>query len=171
MKKLLIFFILFTLFLSGCGLYNLNYFVLPNDAEFLALVQELDTPEKIGNYMLDNFTYKLHILNILTPYQLYITKKGDCNDFATFGIFIADYHGYETYQIKIFNETSLRHYIAVYKEYSNYSITDNQYYFSGFRTFKEIVNFDSEYMIPNRKWLKYIVYDYWNNIVKQEYNN
>ena len=171
MKKLFLLSILFIFLLSGCDIYNLNYFTLPDDAEFLALVQELDTPQKICDYMSDNFTYKLHTFYALDPYILWQNKEGDCNDFATFGIFIADYHNYETYLIKVFNETSLRHYIAVYKEYDYYSITDNQYYFLGFNNFKEIVNFDSEYMIPNRKWSKYIVYDYDMDIFETVYNN
>jgi len=158
---------MFMLFLSGCGICNLNNFVLPDDVEFLALIQELDTPEKIGDYMLNNFTYKFHNFYAPDPYILWQTKEGDCNDFATFGMFIANHHNHETYLIKIFNETSLRHYIAVYVENNGFSITDNQYYYFGFSNFKEIVNFDSEYMIPNRKWSKYIVYDYDMNIIEQ----
>lgn len=167
MKKLLVLLIILTLFLSGCGLCNLNNFILPDDTEFIALIEELDTPEKIGDYMLKNFTYQLHTLYVPNPYQLWLTKNGDCNDFATFGMFIANYHFYETYLIKIFDETSLRHYISVYLENNCFSITDNQYYYFGFKTFKEIVNFDSKYMIPNRKWLKYIVYDYDMNVIEK----
>ena len=115
MKKLLILLILSIFLLSGCNvIYNLSNFVLPDNAEFLALVQELDTPQKIGDYMLKNFTYQLHTYYAPNPYQLWLTKNGDCNDFATFGMFIANYHGYETYLIKIFDKTLIKHYISVY---------------------------------------------------------
>ena len=165
MKKLLFLFIILAVFLSGCGIYNLSLFTIPDDTEFLALIQELDTPEKISNYMLENFTYEIHDFYSPDPHTLYLTKKCDCNDFSTFGIFIADYHGYETFQIKIYDNTLYQHYVAVYNEDIWYSITDNQYYYFGFDNFKEIVDYDC--YIRNKVWTKYIVYDYWNNIIEQ----
>ena len=53
MKKIIIL-ILLTIFLSvlsGCGFYNLSNFTLPDDLEFLEVVKELDSPQKIGDYM------------------------------------------------------------------------------------------------------------------------
>lgn len=170
MKKLLIL-LIFIFFLSGCGIYNLNSFVLPDDIEFLALVQELNTPEKICQYMADNFVYEPHNI-LLVPYQLYITKKGDCDDFAIFGIFFANYHNYETYQIALFyKDIRYNHYLAVYKENNKYNFSDNQSYILLEATdFREIAN---RYNFPLRNivWLKYIVYDYDMNVVKTVYNN
>lgn len=168
MKKLIILLILSTFLLSSCGICNLNNFTLPNDSEFLTLVQELDTPEKICQYMQDNFKYEPHISNILTPYELYLIKKGDCDDFSNFAIFIANYHNYETYQIKIFySDTIYYHVIAVFKENGKYNFSDNQYYFPlEFANFREIVNYDSNYLVF-KNWSKYIVYDYWNDVVEQ----
>lgn len=34
--------------------------LLPDDPEFIATIEELDTPKKIGDYMVENFTYELH---------------------------------------------------------------------------------------------------------------
>ncbi|MBA7531861.1 hypothetical protein ES705_24085 [subsurface metagenome] len=113
--------------------------------------------------MIDNFTYEFHDTYALNPHELYKLGKGDCNEFVTFGTFIAHYHGYITYELGIFYK-NFKHRIAVYGE-SNYSITNNQYYYSDFNTFKEIVESDSN--SRNKIWLKYIVYDYWNNIVEQ----
>lgn len=156
------------LFLSGCGLYNLDNFVLPDDAEFLALVQELDTPQKISDYMVENFTYEPHTFYILTPYELFIIKKGDCDEFSNFARFVANYHNFETYQIKIFYEgTFKKHVIAIFVENSYLSVIDFSYYFVGFHTFREIVNFNEKYMIPHREWSKYIVYGYDMNIVEK----
>jgi len=168
MKKIILL-IVVLMFLTGCSLYNLNYFTMPNDADFLALIKELDTPEKIGNYMEDNFIYEFHNLYALDPYTLWKVKKGDCNEFVTFGTFIANYHGYTTYQLGIFYK-NLKHRIAIYEEDNYYSITDNQYYYPDFDTFKDIVEFDNV-LKDNYNWTKYIVYDYWNNIVEKEYNN
>lgn len=173
MKKLFLISILLILIilLSGCGIYNLNNFILPDDAEFLTLIQELDTPAKIGNYMEENFTYEFHSTYALSPYELYKLGKGDCNDFSSFGIFIANYHIYETYQIKIFYKNTIKkHWIAVYVENDDYrySITNNQIYFQGFNTFKQIVKVDS--LLFDRIWSKYNVYDYNMNIIEQGTN-
>lgn len=166
MKKIILS-IVILIFLTGCGLYNLGNFVLPDDSEFLALIEELDTPKKIGNYMVENFIYEFHDLYALDPYTLWKVKKGDCNEFVTFGTYIANYHGYTTYQLGIFYK-NLKHRIAIYKE-NNYSIINNQYYHSDFNTFEEIVGFDSD--SRDKIWSKYIVYDYWNDIIETGYNN
>ena len=169
MKRLLVQLMLIIFLLSGCGVYNLNNFILPDDAEFLALVQELDIPEKICQYMLDNFNYGIYPHTSFTPYQLYKMEKGDCNDFATFGMFIANYHGYETYQIIIsFSNDKYKHSLAVYKE-NKYSFSDYEIYCSArYNTFLEIVEYDC--YLRDEIWSSYIVYDYDMNIIEQGTN-
>jgi len=170
MKKLFISILLIILLIStsGCGLFNLDGWVIPDDAEFLALIEELDTPEKICQYMLDNFKIEEHPYKSLTPYQLYLTQKGDCNDFSAFSTFIANYHGYETYQILIIFYPyvfgySVGHTIGVFKEKDCYTISEGQFYLGRCqKTFMEIVNFNYQ-----EDWASYTVYDYWNNIVEQ----
>ena len=120
-----------------------------------------------------NFTYELHAIYAPDPYTLWKTKKGDCNDFSTFGVFIAHWHGYETYQIEIYySGTIKKHWIAVYTEDDGLSFTDNQYYFNNygyfFDTFREIVEFDCKYF-PDKELRKYSVKDYENNIVEEGY--
>jgi len=162
MKKLLILLILLILFLTGCSIYNLNTFVLPDDAEFIALVQELDTPEKIGDYMLENFTYKPNSM-LLNPYQLFVTKNGNCDDFSLFITYIAHRHNYETYQILIEFPLGKYHMIGVFKEGNYYNISENTLYIECFcNNFKEIMNF---YLY--RDWISYIVYDYNMKIIEQ----
>ena len=171
MKKLLVLFIILTIFLSGCSLLNLNDFVLPNDIEFINTIKTLDTPEKICNYMKDNFICEPHVFYILNPYQLYITQKGDCDDFANFSIFISNYHGYETFLIKIcYKNYAINHYLAIYKENDLYNFSDNQNYFPvNYDNFSNIVKLDSQWIYDSYGyiWSSYVVYDYWNNIVEQ----
>jgi len=175
MKKIIIL-ILLTVFLSilsGCGFYNLSNFTLPDDLEFLAVIEELDSPQKIGDYMQANFIYELHAIYAPDPYTLWKTKKGDCNDFSTLGVFIAHWHDYETYLVKILYDNTLeKHWIAVYTEDDGLSFTDNQYYFNNygyfFDTFREIVEFDCKYF-PDKELRKYSVKDYENNIVEEGY--
>ena len=166
MKKLSLILILLTsiILLSGCGIYNLNCFTLPDDIEFLALIQELNTPKKICQYMADNFTYEAHAFYAPSPYTLWKTGRGDCNDFATFGIFIANYHDYETYLAKIYyKNTNYQHILAVYKENGYYTFSDNQYYNPYGQSY---ILFSDIIQIYNG-WLSYIIYDYDMNIVKQ----
>ena len=166
-KVLLIISILSIIFLAGCGVFDLDGWVWPeDDLEFMTLIEELDTPQKISDYMMENFEYELHNLWTPTPYFLWKRGKGDCNDFATFGIFIAHYHGYETYQIIIsYSDTSIKHMIAVYVE-EELSFTDNGLYHYGFDSFREIVEFDCKYYFWSKELKKYIVKDYENNIVE-----
>jgi len=167
MKKVIIL-IIILMFLTGCGyggLFNLNNFILPNDIEFLKLIKELDTPEKICQYMLDNFESEEHSYITLTPYQLYLNKKGDCDDCSNFGIYIAHYHRYETYQFLMLFSGNIWHSIAVYKEGNCYTFSDNQIYSGGC-----YLSFDDILQIYNG-WIKYKIYDYEMNIVETEYNN
>ena len=125
--------------------------------------------------MKNNFSYKPHPHISLTPYQLYITRKGDCNDLSTFAIFISNWHGYETYQIEIFyKNTTDTHMLAVYKENSIYSYSDNQhYYIKSYDNFSTIVKVNSglKYSYYGYIWSSYTVYDYNMNIVEKGINN
>jgi len=165
MKRILLI-IMVCLLLSGCGIYDLDNFVTPNDTEFIAVIDSLDTPEKICQYMQDNFIYKYHSIYDPDPYTLWQTKKGDCNDMATFGTWVANYHGYTTYQIQIFfNDTLISHYIGVFVEDGKYTSSSNYgYYKWRCESFKEIV------AVHSNCWKKYKVYDYNNNII-EEVNN
>jgi len=171
MKKLILLFIIgaILILLTGCGIFNLNGWICPDDGEFLACIEELSTPQKIGDYMLENFTYEAHDFIAKSPYELFLSKKGDCDEFAKFGVFIADYHGYETFIIHIFDNSFYSHMVAVYNEDIWYSITNGRYYSFGFNDFREIVEYVC-YM-SDRKWTKYKVYNYWDDIVETGYNN
>jgi len=173
MKKLFILFILLTLFLSGCNIYNLNFFTIPDDIEFIALIQKLDTPMKIADYMTDDFEYEEHPYIVLTPYELYNIKKGDCTDFATFAQFIAHFHGYETYLAKInYSDYIHGHCITIYNINGYYHFSDNQYYTStGYSKFRDIIEADARICQIDKTWISYIIYDYDMNIVEKGTNN
>jgi len=165
MKKLIILLIISLLFLSGCGIYNLNGFIMPDDLEFLAVVESLDTPEKISKYMKENFTYESHSFYI-DPYTLWKIKKGDCNDFSTFATYIAHYHGYETWEIRIIYEKT-SHRLGVYKEGNYLTFTSNQYYYTNYyNNFLNIVN--SYCLSHNKVWKSYEVYKYNVEMIKEE---
>ena len=168
MKKIIVLSFLIIFLITGCARFNPGEYVIPEDGGFLAVINSLYTPEDISNYMLANFTYEAHGFTVQTPYELYLSKKGDCDEFSNFGVWVANFHGYETWQIQIFDNSFYSHYVAVYNESIWLSITDNQYYFSGFDDFKDIVEY--VYYIRDKVWTKYIVYDYWNNKIEIGYN-
>ena len=159
--------------LSGCGIYNLSFFTIPDDTKFLETIEKLSTPLEISDFMMKNFTYELHGFYAPDPYTLWKTGRGDCNDMSTWAQWVGNYHGYEPWQIQIFYlvDPLWRHWVAVFNEDGRYNFTDNQLYFSiNATSFREIVEYDSEYL-TFKTWIKYIVFDYWNNIVKIGYNN
>ena len=152
--------VLLSLALAGCStVYNLTAFIMPDDVEFIEIVKSLDTPEKIGNYMLENFEYdEKYIWKTLSPYQLWDIRKGVCADFAKFGMFMANYHGYETYRVEIYYKGLINHMIAVYKESNGYTFTSNRKYYEGAKdSFKECIMSD---------YIKYKVFDYDGNLIE-----
>lgn len=155
------------IFLPGCGIYNLSNFVLPDDLEFLAVIESSNTPEKICNYMQENFTYEYHALYAPDPYLLWQTGKGDCNDLSNFAMWVWNYHGQVGWQIGIvFKNTLIRHCIAVYKRWNGLSFSDNtKYFWQGSKTFREIVERDSVYQ--DKEWVSYKVYDYEMNVIEE----
>lgn len=170
MQKISLVLIIAIIFLSGCGFYNLNNFVLPDDMEFIQVVESLDTLEKLIEYMQDNFTYVYHYFYAPDPYSFWKLGEGDCNDFSTFATYVWHYHGGIGYQICIvFKGLLLTHYIAVYLRWNGYSFSDNaEYFWQGSETFREIVERDSVYQ--NKEWISYTVYDYENNIIERGKN-
>ena len=83
MKRLLILLILLIALTTGCGIYNLSYFTVPDDIEFIQVFESLRTPQEISDHMMNNFTYELHGLYAPDPYTLWKTGQGDCNDMST----------------------------------------------------------------------------------------
>lgn len=169
MKKIILFFMILIL-LSGCS--SLTNFTTPNDIGFLECIAGLDTVQKIAQYMVDNFEYETHRFGIVDPYTLWKTNLGDCNDMASFGMFVANFHEIETWQIIIYEGGIVWHSIAVYKEWIGYSYTSNYTYFAYFaygnKTFRDIV--ESFYNLYNINWVQYKVYDYNNNLMEVKYN-
>lgn len=167
-SQVLILIFILTIFLSGCSVFNLSNFVLPNDPEFISCIEKLNTPKKICSYMKDNFTYKENIFYNPDPYTLWLTHEGDCNDLCTFAIFVAHYHNYKTFQIQIsFKRTFIRHILAVYTENDKYSYSDIKAYCPiCASSFDEII---SHYSTKNHELeLKsYKVYDYNMNLIEK----
>jgi hypothetical protein len=108
--------------ISGMGLYQ-------DDSEFVNLVDQLDNPRKICQYMDKYFNYKA-LNGPHSPYQTYLTKEGDCGDHAVFAANIAHFHGYECYYAGIEWINGNSHAIVVYNHGDHYTYSSVQQYFS-----------------------------------------
>lgn len=119
--------------LPGVGLYQ-------DDPEFINLVNTLNSPKKIGQYMEDNFNYKA-LSGPHSPYQTYLSKEGDCADHAVFACAIANFHGYECFYIIMNWTCGACHAIAVYNMGGYYTYSSNYLYFDQyFNSIEECVN-------------------------------
>ena len=68
---------------------------LTNNLSFTEVVHELDTPEKLSEYMRENFRYKYTEGHIsYPPEEFFYIKEGNCKDLATFGSYVLKQHGY-----------------------------------------------------------------------------
>jgi len=138
--------LLIIMFLSGCGIYNLDNFTIPNDIQFLECVAGLDTVPLIAQYMEDNFTYKIRPYNTLSPYGMWKIREGDCTDYGAFGVFAARYNGIEAYQVLIYySDGTLNHINAVYKVEDYWVLTDSWVYHEKFLSINEAIIWHSNY--------------------------
>lgn len=148
------------------------------DKKFIACISKLDTPKKIGAYMLENFVSynKEGRPNVRNPYRFWKIKKGTCVDFSEFGAFVANYHGYKVYQMGIIHEgIPTKHLITIYVEDGGMSFTNNQDYFNNygnwFNSFEEIKNFLYIYHPPGYQIKEFIIKNYENRIIKWSGSN
>ena len=179
-KTLLIISILSIIFLTGCGLFNVNGWICPeDDQEFMELVNSLNTPEKICKYM-ESFKWNIS-LHTYSPYQMYLANlkdyndTGDCDDFATFATWVARYHGYEVYRIYLWGKFTgfyglpliLPHVMGVFVEDGKYTYSNCYLYNPLYAdNFKSIIQ---DYELTQYPVIFYKVYDYENNLIEKGY--
>jgi len=108
--------------ISGVGLYQ-------EDPEFVNLVYQLDSPQKICQYIEKNADYKI-LYGPHSPYQSYLSKEGDCGDAAVFTNCIAHFHGYESNYVYIEWTNGNAHAIVVYDMGDYYTYSSVYLYFS-----------------------------------------
>ena len=177
MKIIILIFIL--CLLCGCRIYDLTNFTVPNDTRFLALIESLDTPKKIVEYM-GSFEWNVSF-HTYSPYEMYLANlegwddTGDCDDFAAFGAYAANWHGYITYRMTMWVKTQifyglplvLPHVICIYVEDGKYTYSNNSNYIPIFTdTFQNIINDYLERSPDVRSIVSWKVYDYDMNLVE-----
>lgn len=142
---------------------------MPNNIEFYELVMELDTPEKICNWLEEKITPVLHILYAPSPYDFWKLKEGNCNDYADFGRWVAAQHGIETYGVRIVFKGIIGHAMTIYVingkyDYQNVALYKN----IQVDTFREVID-HWQTTITKRIWTRYSIHDKNNHIVEIGY--
>ena len=166
---------------AGCKIFDLDDWVAPDDTIFMQLVSEQDTPKKICEYM-ETFEWNIS-LHTYSPYEMYLANledwndTGDCDDFAAYGMYVANIHGYPTYRITMWAKFTgfyglplvLPHVMTVYIEDNKYTYSSNHLYFPIYAdTFKEIIDDYEAWDYNMREIISWKVYDYNNNLMKGE---
>ena len=114
--NVLFIFIFITIILTSCieNQLNIEYSLI-----FSEVVNQLDTPEKLLEYMKDNFTGAYHEGHIsYPPEEFFNIKEGDCKDLATFGSYVLDQHGYEVkiMCVKLSGELKGQHALTYFRD-------------------------------------------------------
>lgn len=114
--NVLFIFIFITIILTSCieNQLNIEYSLI-----FSEVVNQLDTPEKLLEYMKDNFTGAYHEGHIsYSPEEFFNIKEGDCKDLATFGSYVLDQHGYEVkiMCVKLSGELKGQHALTYFRD-------------------------------------------------------
>lgn len=136
MRKVIILIVL-SIILAGCNP------VMSDDIEFMKVVESLDTPEKIGQYMENNFEPKYNPTTDYSPYEMYLYQHGDCADYSYFSSFVSNYHGYKTYLVYMLldmGEEKANHLITVIKINNKYAFFDLSHYECGYKSIADIMN-------------------------------
>ncbi len=108
MKKKCFFVILFlvlAIFLPGCSGGGI---VTPatetEEGDFQEVVNLLDTPEKLVDYMAKNFKHYVEVYgepldgyNPYLPEDFFYIRVGNCEDFSAFSSYVLDQHGYNVF--------------------------------------------------------------------------
>lgn len=91
--KIALSFLVIAVILTSCSGNQLD---VENILSFTEVVNQLDTPEKLLEYMKDNFTEAWHEGHIsYSPEVFFNIKEGGCKELATFGSYVLEQHGYE----------------------------------------------------------------------------
>jgi len=153
---------------AGCGgvsdYYNLSGWSPPSDPAFTSFVSSMNSPSKIASWIGSNCTYRVSYEKVISPYEFWKTKIGDCSEGAALSSYVGHKNGYTTYQVYILYTDDKAHRICIYKVGSSYGYTSfhgtrASAFYGYYSSFKKCVeNWDSR---TYRTVTSYAVYD-WN---------
>jgi uncharacterized protein YdcH (DUF465 family) len=108
MKKkyfFIIFFLVLVIFLTGCSDEGIATLATETEeGDFQEVVNLLDTPEKLVEYMSKNFKHYVEVYgepldgyNPYLPEDFFYIRVGNCEDFSAFSSYVLDQHGYNVF--------------------------------------------------------------------------
>ena len=100
-----IFFLVLAIFLTGCSSGGIVTPATETEAgDFQEVVNLLDTPEKLVDYMAKNFKHYVEVYgepldgyNPYLPEDFFYIRVGNCEDFSAFSSYVLDQHGYNVF--------------------------------------------------------------------------
>jgi len=100
-----IFFLVLAIFLTGCSGGRIVTPATETEAgDFQEVVNLLDTPEKLVDYMAKNFKHYVEVYgeppdeyNPYLPEDFFYIRVGNCEDFSAFSSYVLDQHGYNVF--------------------------------------------------------------------------
>ncbi len=115
--------------LSGCGQVNQQIVSdahaeaqeLKEASSFETVVQDLNTPQKVYDWMRTNITYRQDTSaadEFCDAETTFARGYGDCDDYAMFANYVLEQHGYATQVVSVYTETQ-GHAVCVWKDEHN----------------------------------------------------
>ncbi len=100
-----ILFLILAIFLTGCsGGGIVTPAIETKEGEFQEVVNRLDTPQKLVEYMSKNFKHYVEVYgeppgeyNPYLPEDFFYIRVGNCEDFSAFSSYVLDQHGYSVF--------------------------------------------------------------------------
>jgi len=100
-----IFFLVLAIFLVGCSGGGITTPATETEeGDFQEVVDFLDTPEKLVEYMAKNFKHYVEVYgeppdeyNPYLPEDFFYIRVGNCEDFSAFSSYVLDQHGYNVF--------------------------------------------------------------------------
>ncbi len=149
------------------GVFDLTGY---NSSTVNSVMASYDHPSEIVSYMASHFTKVVNHDEPWSPYDFYVNKWGDCNDFSTYGIYCAyktaDMPKTSLYQVYLKYNNGKYHMLALYALYPtfpefNFGYSSNKYYYhdSSFYNWVECVKHHDTKTTADVVWAKLYSYD------------
>ena len=146
------------------GVFDLTGY---NSATVNSAMASYTTPSSIVSYMASHFSAMTYHAAAYNPYQMYVYKRGDCNDFSTYAIYCAYKNGHpknRLYQIYIVHTDGTSHMLGMYTFVGGYyHYSSNQSYYTGCYSWTDCVG---QYDAGTSRTVRYAdLYDYDLNFI------
>lgn len=86
-----------------------------DERTFEQVIEQIKTPEQLSEWMKRNINYRgdINEKDFRAPQETFKLGYGDCDDFALFASFWADYHGIDNVIISLYNDNGYGHCICI----------------------------------------------------------